>query len=201
MPEAGELFAQLEKQNQVLVDELAHLESRITANNGSTADLLKGLAWFENMTDYIALVTKMEEFMSGKLLGELNKHVSHYRGDFNMTIIAAIIIGLISPPLTAVYGYQTQKLNRRIREFTEKLKRKQAELQAERERAEVLLYQMLPVQVAVQLKAGNQIMPENFDLVTACFSDVYGFGQLIAISTPFEVSLAWRKMSQDVNTS
>lgn len=46
---------------------------------------------------------------------------------------------------------------------------------------------MLPIPVAEQLKRFKQVEAEAFDCVTIYFSDIVGFTELSAGSTPFEV--------------
>ncbi|CAL8074971.1 unnamed protein product [Calicophoron daubneyi] len=61
------------------------------------------------------------------------------------------------------------------------------ELVEEKRRTEQLLYQMLPVPVAEQLKRGKTVEPEAYDNVTIYFSDICGFTEWSSTSSPFEV--------------
>jgi hypothetical protein len=58
----------------------------------------------------------------------------------------------------------------------------------QKNKAEELLYSLMPTGVASQLLAGDAVVPEKFDCVSIYFSDIVSFTPLAAASTPFE---AW----------
>ncbi|CAA94879.4 Receptor-type guanylate cyclase gcy-6 [Caenorhabditis elegans] len=61
------------------------------------------------------------------------------------------------------------------------------ELVEEKKKSDVLLYRMLPRQVADKLKLGQTVEPETFDIVTLFFSDVVSFTTLAGKCTPLQV--------------
>ena len=68
-----------------------------------------------------------------------------------------------------------------------KLQVKSSELSNEKRRADTLLCQMLPKEVAEQLKMNREVKAEQYDFVTVFFSDIVGFTDISARSSPMEV--------------
>ncbi|KAK5977596.1 hypothetical protein GCK32_006900, partial [Trichostrongylus colubriformis] len=63
------------------------------------------------------------------------------------------------------------------------------QLVEEQKKSDILLYRMLPRQVADKLKLGQSVEPETFDSVTIFFSDVVSFTNLAAKCTPLQLIL------------
>uniref|UniRef100_A0A915EVX2 Guanylate cyclase n=1 Tax=Ditylenchus dipsaci TaxID=166011 RepID=A0A915EVX2_9BILA len=61
------------------------------------------------------------------------------------------------------------------------------ELMDEKKRSDLLLYRMLPRQVADKLKSGTTIEPESYDSVTVFFSDISKFADIASKCTPLQV--------------
>ncbi|PIO74313.1 hypothetical protein TELCIR_03683 [Teladorsagia circumcincta] len=60
------------------------------------------------------------------------------------------------------------------------------QLAEEQKKSDILLYRMLPRQVAEKLKLGQSVEPETFDCVTVFFSDVVSFTTLAAKCNPMQ---------------
>ncbi|KAI8745569.1 atrial natriuretic peptide receptor 1 [Biomphalaria glabrata] len=61
------------------------------------------------------------------------------------------------------------------------------ELQEEKNKSDLLLYQMLPATVADCLKRQIEVKPETFQSATVYFSDIQGFTELSSVSEPIEI--------------
>uniref|UniRef100_A0AC35TN90 Guanylate cyclase n=1 Tax=Rhabditophanes sp. KR3021 TaxID=114890 RepID=A0AC35TN90_9BILA len=82
-----------------------------------------------------------------------------------------------------MFGQMEQYASNLEQEVEERMK----ELIEEKKKADILLYRMLPQQVADKLKLGQSIPPETFDAVTIFFSDVVSFTTLASKCTPLQV--------------
>lgn len=88
-----------------------------------------------------------------------------------------------------------------VEQYAKTLEKATIELRDEKQRADALLYRMLPrfvgdiscnqqrlfSQVATALKLGHRVEPEHYNAVTIMFSDVVKFTNLAARSTPLQV--------------
>ncbi|KAK0415364.1 hypothetical protein QR680_011906 [Steinernema hermaphroditum] len=61
------------------------------------------------------------------------------------------------------------------------------ELESEKRKSDLLLYRMMPKQIAEKLKMGSSVEPETFESVTVFFSDVVSFTTLASRCTPLQV--------------
>ncbi|XP_041348520.1 guanylate cyclase soluble subunit beta-2-like [Gigantopelta aegis] len=76
---------------------------------------------------------------------------------------------------------------KKLDETTVALKKTSEQLEEEKKKTDLLLYQMLPPKVANQLKNGKQVEAEKFDAVTILFSDVVTFTTIAAACTPLQI--------------
>ncbi|VDM46790.1 unnamed protein product [Toxocara canis] len=69
----------------------------------------------------------------------------------------------------------------------EEVEARTKELVEEKKKSDILLYRMLPKEVAEKLKLGLTVQPESFESVTVFFSDVVKFTNLASKCTPLQV--------------
>lgn len=60
-------------------------------------------------------------------------------------------------------------------------------LSKEKKRTDTLLYQMLPKEIAKQLKQNQEVKTEEFIQATIMFSDIVGFTNISSRSSPLQV--------------
>uniref|UniRef100_A0A914HY59 Guanylate cyclase n=1 Tax=Globodera rostochiensis TaxID=31243 RepID=A0A914HY59_GLORO len=82
-----------------------------------------------------------------------------------------------------VFGMLEQYASSLEQEVEERTK----ELVEEKRKSDILLYRMLPRQVADKLKLGEAVEPESFQMATIFFSDVVSFTTLAGKCTPLQV--------------
>ncbi|KAI3420122.1 hypothetical protein GPALN_003446 [Globodera pallida] len=82
-----------------------------------------------------------------------------------------------------VFGMLEQYANKLEEEVQERTR----ELEGEKRKSDILLYRMMPRQVADRLKLGQSVEPEHFEAVTVFFSDIVQFAALSSQMRPLQV--------------
>ncbi|MCF8247106.1 MAG: hypothetical protein K9J37_19175 [Saprospiraceae bacterium] len=102
----------------------------------------------------------------------------------------ASFIGLLGAVLLLLIGgswYYGRRLNKRLAAQNQQIEAQKTEIDAERSRAEGLLLNILPDEVAAELKAQGVATPRHYDSASVLFTDFVGFTKISAMLPPGEV--------------
>lgn len=113
--------------------------------------------------------------------------ISFTEGQLAAYVVVMIAVTGICLVLDVWYARRMHKMVLKMTKFSAKIHVKSIELVAEKKRADALLYEMMPREVADQLKMNKEVKAEHYDQCTVYFSDIVGFTTISARSSPLEV--------------
>ncbi|XP_068716174.1 uncharacterized protein [Montipora foliosa] len=181
MPEMKQIYnTALEARNRTLITQVEEERKVILENKKRNASAESGIKWFQLMTDYIDTILDVQQESASRILNKLDGIVTERTSDWILKVCVIGFVILLLPSF--VYSVYT------IQIYAAKLQQSTRDLNEEKKRADTLLYQMLPHQVAEQLKSGKSVTAEQFESVTVFFSDIVNFTQICASISPMEVT-------------
>ncbi|XP_040569115.1 uncharacterized protein [Lepeophtheirus salmonis] len=98
-------------------------------------------------------------------------------------VAVLIIVLIISPTIIFLVRNATAT----IQIFSFSLSKKAFELKMERKKADDLLFQMLPKEVASTIQSKKRSMPEKMESVSVLYSDIQDFTSMVQTSSPIEI--------------
>ena len=149
----------------------------------TSASFIKSKWWFDNMTVYLDTMFAVQQELATEIVDNVNRALDRDHRDIVLSIALFGAILLICPIILVSVRAMVSDIQRYANTLSEQTR----ELNRERKRAELLLYQMLPEAVATQLKKNQNVSAESYEDVTIFFSDVVGFTTISASCSPLEV--------------
>ena len=158
---------------------LANDDRTLPSSNGTNL----GAQWYQSVSPFISLISNARESLLTKMLN----NVQHERGALIGYLVRDVIGLLISLALAPILALALRCLTGALGAQVADIIYKQSQLKFEKRKTEDLLYQMLPKQVALQLRMHGKVAAESFDAVTVMFSDIKNFADISNISTPMQI--------------
>ncbi|XP_042872543.1 receptor-type guanylate cyclase gcy-12-like, partial [Penaeus japonicus] len=138
--------------------------------------------YLQAMGRYMQDLRKMQTRLRDEIQSTVRRQLKG-RGHRNISIAVLVLVLSISPVIILL----VRKATYMVQVFSDTLADKMNQLKVEKKRSDRLLYQMLPVVVAKQLRQNKQVPAESFESATVYFSDIVGFEELCADSSPLQI--------------
>ncbi|XP_063237909.1 uncharacterized protein LOC134539652 [Bacillus rossius redtenbacheri] len=155
----------------------------ILENKNISADVNDAIYYFDNMASYVDELRKLQDAIRELIRDHVNDNLveASHREAYGVAILVLVLV--VSPVIIILMRNAVAT----IQVYSVNLAQKAKELKKEKRKSDMLLFQMLPPSVAQQLKQTQQVPAEYYSAVTVYFSDIVGFTEIAAISTPLEV--------------
>ncbi|CAC5405322.1 Guanylate cyclase 32E,Guanylate cyclase soluble subunit beta-2,Receptor-type guanylate cyclase gcy-19,Head-specific guanylate cyclase,Retinal guanylyl cyclase 2,Heat-stable enterotoxin receptor,Olfactory guanylyl cyclase GC-D,Atrial natriuretic peptide receptor 2,Receptor-type guanylate cyclase gcy-9,Receptor-type guanylate cyclase Gyc76C,Receptor-type guanylate cyclase gcy-18,Receptor-type guanylate cyclase gcy-28,Receptor-type guanylate cyclase daf-11,Speract receptor,Receptor-type guanylate cyclase gcy- len=171
--------------NPNVSERIEEFRNRIKANNYSreSASIKEAELWFDNMTIYQGVLTRTQNALALTIDKSLAKESQE---ELKSVITICIVFGviLIVCPLVVFAVYS---LTSDIQKYSISIANSTKALNKEKQRTDMLLYQMLPKSIAEMLKRREQVDAEQYNESTIFLSDIVGFTAICAQSSPLQV--------------
>ncbi|KAH3823394.1 hypothetical protein DPMN_125193 [Dreissena polymorpha] len=166
-----------------LMTRITLMQRQILDNAVMTPSVVAGAVWFDNMTEYINILKSVHDSLANRIVHEAEDENSSVNEALTISAVEFAVAIVIVPIIIIL----VRNIIRKIHNFSQELKEKTCELEAERLRTEELLYQLLPRTVAKRLMKDGSTLPESYNSATIMFSDVVGFTTISSSITPMQV--------------
>uniref|UniRef100_A0A8D8X065 guanylate cyclase n=1 Tax=Cacopsylla melanoneura TaxID=428564 RepID=A0A8D8X065_9HEMI len=182
IPDLHEFYEEIKKNmtDYKLVEERRGQIQLNTPTQGSDS---MAIDYFDLMAKYTDELRRLKDELRRGIKENVKAdlHDAKYKEYIGISIVILVLV--VSPIIIILVRNAVAT----IQMFAAHLAQKAHELKREKHKSDTLLVQMLPPSVAMQLKQTQQVPAEYYEAVTVYFSDIVGFTEIAAVSTPLEV--------------
>ena len=166
-----------------LTDTIDFFRDTIQKRKLSKPSLRVATWYFDNMTLFVDLLFLVQNDLARAIVGTLDERTGHVTTGVAVSSLIILIVVIMCPLLVKT----VRALTNDIQNYAITLVNKTKELNIEKRKTDILLYQMLPKSVAEQLKRKKDVTAQYHKEVTIFFSDIVGFTYITVQCTPMEI--------------
>jgi len=158
-------------------------EIRYSNFTGLYKSLTKAEDYFDNTTFRIDYLFNLQESVAMRVVRMVNVTVEEHIIEIIIYSIAASVV-ILACPIIFIFA---EALTSNMQAYSRVLVRASDELNQEKNKTEILLYQMLPKTVAQRLKKNSKVESEFFKTSTVMFTSIVNFVQMSIEYAPMEL--------------
>lgn len=179
--EFDEALARAKPQIQQLVyqeQEFINATSKTLKKSLANADVKKPLSELEQKE----IEAKWQKDIIAK-----QQEIVQLEAEKNQRLYFGIVASLLAVVVSIIALVSRQIANRKLERKNSQIEEQKSIIEAEKKKAEALLLNILPKEVAEELKEKGYAAPRHYEMVTVLFTDFKGFSQIAERLSPHEI--------------